>query len=115
MYTGYSREIQALKQKLIFLESGLARANDECETRVATIKASKDICPEPVNSVSMSEFVNSMPPEFASRFSAEIARNLAPGLCEKMPDRFSKKRKQKPAFHPKPLSPDDTTAESAEE
>jgi hypothetical protein len=115
MFSSHKKEVLLLQQKINALESGLARVNDECETRIATIKSTKEICPEPADGLAMSDFINSMPPEFATKFSAELSRNLAPGLCEKMPDRFSKKKRQRSSSDTRLISPNDTTSESSAE
>jgi hypothetical protein len=84
LYVSNRDTTESFQQNVLLLESKLAMVNDECETRIAIVKAGSAVlteCPEPVDGKTFAEFMNSLPPEFSEKLSADITKSLTFGAC----------------------------------
>ena len=107
LYVSNRDTTKALQESIRLLDSKLAMINDECETRIAIVKAGSAViteCSEPVDGKTFSEFMNSLPPEFSEKLSADITKSLtfgayasfwnkAGGECGRLMDKAERKKR----------------------
>lgn len=113
-YSENRKTTQGLRDRIRSLESKVGAFNDECETRIAVIKAETGKqyeCPEPLDGRTLSEFISTMPPDFVNKLSADISQNITSGACGKLSEKAARKKRPRLKNVDTPAIPDDTPAE----
>lgn len=107
------RTVGALRTKIQALEANVTTMNDQCETRIAVLKADlaeQLALAESMDGRTFAEFLSSMPPDFAEHLSAELAGIFRAGICGRLEETAVERKKRRTAVRKSAPAPDDRPA-----